>query len=300
MCAHLRSDQPAARDGYIPVDRAELYFRDVGEGQAIVVLHGGPDFDVSYLLPDMDRLSDAFRLIYYDQRGRGRSAAHVQPADVSIQSDVDDLERVRAFFGLETLAILGHSWGGLLAMEYATRYPARVSQLILLNTAFVSHDDFLLFREERQRRATADLERATALKSTTLYQEGDPDTVAAYYRIHFSTALGRPGHLDKVIERLRAGFTNEGILKARAIEERLMHETWWSNDYDLLPALRRLSVPTLVIHGDADLIPVASAANVAAAIPGAHLVVLRECGHFSYLERPDDVRREIDRFMQGR
>src|SRR5579864_7653951 len=71
----------APRESRIPVGNAHLYSREVGQGTSIIVLHGGPDFDQSYLLPDMDRLSDSFRLIYYDQRGRGKSADSVRPED---------------------------------------------------------------------------------------------------------------------------------------------------------------------------------------------------------------------------
>ena len=70
----------------IPVGGAELYSREIGQGTAIIVLHGGPDFDHSYLLPELDRLSDSYRLIYYDQRGRGRSADGVKPEDVTLAS----------------------------------------------------------------------------------------------------------------------------------------------------------------------------------------------------------------------
>src|SRR5713226_6323268 len=89
----LQTQRSAApRESRIPVGQASLYSREVGRGQPIIVLHGGPDFDHGYLLPDLDRLADAFRLIYYDQRGRGRSADDVQPADVTFASDLDDLD----------------------------------------------------------------------------------------------------------------------------------------------------------------------------------------------------------------
>src|SRR5688500_14997326 len=84
MSANPQSDLPVPRDGYVPVEGAELYVREIGWGQPIVVLHGGPDFDHRYLLPDLDRLADSCRLIYYDQRGRGRSAGNVRPEDVGI------------------------------------------------------------------------------------------------------------------------------------------------------------------------------------------------------------------------
>ncbi len=275
MCAHLQSDRSAPREGMVPVENAELYYREIGQGQPIILLHGGPDFDHTYLLPEMDRLSDTFRLIYYDQRGRGKSADNVQPEDVTF----------------------GHSWGGLLAMEYAIRHPDRVSRLILMNTAPASAEDYLLFQQDRRERAADDMEKLKARSSDARYLEGDPDRVAKYYRIHFRAALRRPEHLERVINSLRLSFTKEGILKAREIEERLMNETWLSSEYNLLPKLKWLSIPTLIIHGDHDLIPAECAAHIAQAIPGARFALLRECGHFSYLECPNEVRKEIGNFF---
>jgi proline iminopeptidase len=112
----------AARESRIPVGAAELYVREVGKGPAIIVLHGGPDFDQSYLLPEMDRLSDSYRLIYYDQRGRGKSASNVRPEDVTLASDIADLEKLRQYFHLESVTLLGHSWGTVIALEYALKY----------------------------------------------------------------------------------------------------------------------------------------------------------------------------------
>jgi proline iminopeptidase len=109
----------APREIRIPVGTASLYARVVGKGPPIIVLHGGPDFDHNYLLPDLDRLADTFRLIYYDQRGRGRSADQVDPEDVTLQSDLDDLDAVRQRYRLAAPALLGHSWGALIALEYA-------------------------------------------------------------------------------------------------------------------------------------------------------------------------------------
>jgi proline iminopeptidase len=258
---------------------ADLFSREVGLGQAIIVLHGGPDFDHTYLLPDMDRLSDSFRLIYYDQRGRGRSADRVQPEDITLASDVADLEKVRQYFQLKSTALLGHSWGTVLALEYALRYPERVSHLILMNPAPASTDDFKQFRKEWLEKLGGDVDRLKALSATAAYKEGDPDAVAAYYRIHFRPALKQPEHLEQVIASLRASFTKEGILKARAIEDRLMSDTWSSPDYDLLPKLKSLRIPTLIIHGQHDFLPVSTAAHIAQAIPNARMVTLKDCEH---------------------
>ena len=300
MGTNLRPDRPAQREGYVPVEGARLYYRDIGRGHPVVVLHGGPEFDHTYLLPELDLLADSYRLIYYDQRGRGKSAAGVLPEDVTIHSEVEDIERLREHFGLESVAVLGHSWGGLLAVEYAISHPERVSHLILLNTAPVSHGDYLLLRQELPKKRTPDdLERLKAFRSTAGYQEGDPDNFAAYCRIHFKPTVRQPEHLESVVERLRASFTKEGVLKARAIEDRLTEQTWLVDDYDLLPALQRLSIPTLVIHGDYDFTPVECAEHVADAIPGARFALLEDCGHFSFIECPEQVRAEIAALFRG-
>ena len=293
----MRPLRTAPSEGFVAVDGARLYFRDIGQGPPILVLHGGPDFSHSYFLPELDRLSDSFRLIYYDQRGRGRSADGVEPEDVSIESEMEDLDAVRRFFGLESAAVLGHSWGGVLAMEYAIRHPNHVSRLILLNTAPASHDDFELLRREGRRTVEGDVAQLRAIAASDRYQSGDLEADAEYYRIHFRPAFARAGHLEDVVGRLRIGMAPEGIRRSRAIEDRLYDQTWSRSEYDLLPALSRLGVPALVVHGDHDLVPAACAEHIAGAIPGSRYVLLRDCGHFSYLESPDEVREALTGFL---
>jgi proline iminopeptidase len=103
--------------------------------------------------------------------------------------------------------------------------------------------------------------------------------------------------LEKVIKSLRGNFTKEGILKARAIEGRLMHETWLSNEYNLLPKLAELSIPTLVIHGDYDIIPVKCAEHIAQTIPAARFALLKDCGHFSFIVSSGEVHKSIREFV---
>jgi proline iminopeptidase len=289
-----------AREAWVPVDGAQLFCRDVGAGEPIVVLHGGPEFDHAYFLPELDRLADSFRLIYYDQRGRGRSARGVRPADVTLSSDVEDIDGVRGHFGLESVAVLGHSWGGALAMEYAIRQPTRVSHVILMDTVPASPDGWQALREHLTRgRAPADREAMAAIAATDAYGSGDLAAEAEYLRHHFRMTVRRPEHLEALVARLRSNFSEESVLLARAIDQRLFDETARSASWDLFPALRQLDVPTLVLHGEQDFIPVAVAAGIADAVPGARLSVLSGCGHFTYLEAPERVHDEIARFFGG-
>ena len=293
----------AARESRIPVRNASLAAREIGQGPPMIVLHGGPDFDYGYMLPDLDRLADTFRLIYYDQRGRGKSADGVTPDDVTLASDVDDIDTMRKHFQLESATLLGHSWGTVLALEYALRYPTRVSRLILMNPAPASTSDLAVFRKAYAQMLDADMDEQSAMKAGAAYEKADPEAVAARYRIHFKHALARPDDYEKLMARMKAGFINqgkEGIAKARAVEDRLMRDSWEIDNYDLLPKLRTLRIPTLVMFGDRDFIPSPISEHIAGAIPHARLITLKNCGHFAFLECPGDVKRAINDFVRRR
>jgi proline iminopeptidase len=283
----------------ISTGNTTLYSRAIGQGPAVIVLHGGPDFDHGYLLPELDRLSDKFRLIYYDQRGRGRSAENVQPQDVSLASDLDDIDRVRRHYGFESVILLGHSWGAVLALEYARRQSSHVSHLILMNPAPVSVSDLAAARKLYLERLGEAMDHQRAMVASPAYQAGDPETVAKRYRIHFKPSLKRSEDYEKMMARMRAGFLSQGkdgILKARAVEDRLMHDTWEVADYNLLPKLGELGVPTLVIAGDHDFM-VGAAGRIAGAIPGAKLVTIKGCGHFAFLECAGEFRSALNSFF---
>jgi len=290
--------QAAIREALIRDGAVRLYVRAVGAGRPIVVVHGGPDFDHEYLLPELDRLGEKFRVVYYDQRGRGRSFAGEQPGDVTIETEIADLDRVRAWTRSDTITILGHSWGGLLAIEYAIANPRRVSHLILMNTAPVSHAGALAFRRALLAgRSSAQRKRMAALASDSAFQRGDLEADAEYYRLHFGATFGSRDDLERLVGRLRKGFTSDGIVAARAIEDSLYGQTWRREDYDLTQRLRRLQVRALVLGGQHDFIPADIGRDIASAIPGARLVVLSGCGHFAFLEQPSRVCATIAEFL---
>ena len=292
------TEQPIPRESLVRSGLANLYVRDIGHGVPIIVLHGGPDFDHEYFLPELDRLAELVRLIYYDQRGRGRSFSGGGADNVTLAGEIEDLDRIRDWTRLDAVAVLGHSWGGVVAMEYAIRHPERVTHLILMNTAPASHAGILEVRRHlRERRSPEQFDRMSEIALTPAFEEGDIDAEAEYYRIHFGTTLHEPELLDDVITRLRINFTGESVVAARAIEHRLYEQTWSSEDYNLIPKLRLLDVPALLIHGEHDLIPIDVVREIAEAIPGSRLVELDGCGHFSYLEHTDRVVSVIGEFL---
>ncbi|HEX2640428.1 MAG TPA: alpha/beta fold hydrolase, partial [Pyrinomonadaceae bacterium] len=127
----VRAQYPG--EGYIrTADGVRLYYKIVGTGQdTILAVHGGPGNTMESILPDFAPLAKNHRVIYYDQRGNGRSDLIKDPTKLAIGHHVDDLEEVRSYFKLDKVTLLGNSWGGLLIGYYAAKYPNNVGRMIL-------------------------------------------------------------------------------------------------------------------------------------------------------------------------
>jgi len=266
------------------IDGLAIHERRAGAGPPVVVLHGGPGAHHDYLLPAFDALAIDRQLIFYDQRGGGRSPAG-REIPVGWQEHVADLEALRGLWGYEQLTLAGYSWGGLLAELYAVTHPARVARLALVSPAPCWREARDEFERRFQARTMSPALQAArkALRESGL-RERDPSA-----------------HAQQMFELAVAGYFHD---PARATEltpfrvtERTRHDVWESlGAYDLRPALRGLSVPALVLHGDDDPIPWESAREVAECL-GGEFILLRDCGHVPYVEAFDDFVRHLDRFL---
>jgi proline iminopeptidase len=261
-----------------------LFERRVGDGPPVIVLHGGPGADHGYLLPGFDTLAVGRELVYYDQRGGGRSPV-ARDVPVGWREHVADLDALRQLWGLERLAVLGYSWGGLLAQLYAVEHPDRVERLALVCPApsrRAARDEFERRFAERNLAPDLVVERQ-ALRESGL-RERDP---RAYERRQFELAVV-PYFYDRAKARDLTPFRVVG---------RTQQEVWRSlGDYDLRPALRRLRVPAFVLHGEDDPIPI-EASRESAALLGAEFHALDRCGHCPHVERLEDFRRLLDAFL---
>ena len=267
-----------------PIRGVELFERRIGLGPATVVLHGGPGAHHDYLLPGFDALADRRTLIYYDQRGGGRSAV---PRDVPVgwREQVADLEALREAWGFERLSIAGYSWGGLLALLYATEYPDRVERLALVSPAPAWRSARAEFERRFAERTMAPAlqEARGALRASGL-RERDP---AAFQRRTFELSVAGYFHDPAKVS---------GLTPFR-VTGRTQQEVWDSlGDYDLRPTLARVRAPAVVLHGDDDPIPVASAESLARSL-AAPFHLLTGCGHVPYVEAFEEFRRLLDAFL---
>jgi proline iminopeptidase len=262
-----------------------LFERRIGSGPEVVVLHGGPGAHHDYLLPGFDTLAKGRTLIYYDQRGGGRSPVS-RDVSVTAQEQVHDLEALRDVWGLEQMHLLGYSWGALLAMLYATHYPHRVVSLALVSPAPAEAAERAGYETAlAARNSTPELQAARAALQASDLRKTD---VEQYGRRLFELAVSGYFH-DPARARELTAFRVTG---------RTQQAVWESlgTAYDLRPALRTLHVPAMVLHGDDDPIPVATARATAEALR-AEFVLLPDAGHVPYVEAAAEFTAALDRFL---
>ena len=275
----------AAREGMVAVRGVELFVRRVGQGPPTVVLHGGPGAHHDYLLPGFDALADGRELIYYDQRGGGRSPV-ARDVAVGWTEQVADLDALRTAWGLERLTLAGYSWGGLLALLYAESHPGRVGRLALISPApaWRSARDQFEGAFARRNLDPAFQEARRQLRESGL-RERDP--VAFQQRI-FELSVA-PYFFDPERARDLTPFRVTG---------RTQQEVWQSlGNFDLRPRLPELrGIPAIVLHGEEDPIPI-EAARTAAGLIGAEFHALPRCGHVPYVEVFEAFRTLVGGFL---
>lgn len=284
MLAHLR-DTTLYFDidgmGLVP-DGARLR-----EQPPAFVIHGGPGGEHSDLKAGFGPLSDALQLVYFDHRGQGRSGR----GDVrryNLDENVEDMEALRRHLGLGPIVSMGTSYGGMVAMAHAARYPESVSHLVLMVTA--SHAGF----NARARQIVAERGTPEQVAVCEDLWAGRIDTVEKMLRYY---ALTGPLYALKfdpaaaALGRQRAIYSPEAMLQAFA-------PGGFLQTFDLRPELARITARTLILAGRHDWIcPPEFSEEIHRLIPGSQLQVLENSSHSLRVDEPEAMREAIRRFL---
>lgn len=255
----------------------------------VIAVNGGPGLSHAYMLEnDMwQQVARSRLVVFYDQRGTGASKRLAPGAPQTMDAQVADLEAVLQALGLSQVALVGDSYGGLLALAYTIAHPEHVVRLILSDSPGASWKGMVHLLPQ----VFPDIEQQDEAEAKRLA----PTTEAAAragLRNHFRMIFYSPAKRDEYMRHMgELGFepaVSEAVAKA-------------TGDLDLTPRLATLHVPTLVLSGryDMNVAPV-TAWNLAHAIPGAHVVFFEQSGHLPSYEEPEAYRSTLEAFLNSK
>jgi proline iminopeptidase len=285
----LASAQPVHHAGSVHTTEVELgyeTFGTAGREVAIVAVNGGPGLSHAYMMQNdlWQRVAAQRLVILYDQRGTGASK-RVQPnAPQTMDAQVADLDALRNALSLDKIAVLGDSYGGMIAMAYAAAHPEHVARLILSDSAAPSWKAMVHLLPS----VFPDTEEAGAAENKKL--AADPEAAANaglvnHMRMMFYSTDKRDAFLAHAGDLGLAAEVGGAVQKA-------------TENIDLTPKLAGFKFPTLVITGRYDMnVAPLTAWRMARAIPGAQMVFFEKSGHLPAYEEPDKYIAVLESFL---
>lgn len=279
----------------ILIDGFSVRLHEVAHTSAspLLCIHGGPGLDSSYFFPNPEiwrnglfELAEEHHVVAYDQRGCGETETPGGDQPFALSRQVNDIERVRRALDLEAPAVLGHSFGTVLALLYALYYPESISRLILIGGCPTR--DFIegYRRSVMEELSTKEQARLAAIQESDLTDES--------YRERFSITL--PLYFDKLPGEAQRTALLDKLSFNASVNRSLATDV---EDYDLRPALPSLRTPALVLYGERDrIIRPEYQLQFQGHLLGARFVGFQESGHFPFLEEPEPFAHVVDYFLK--
>ena len=266
----------------------------IWENPVAFLLHGGPGADHTSYKPTFSALADRMQLVYLDHRGQGRSARGPQ-ASYTLDNNVEDVEALRLYLGLGQIMVIGGSYGGMVAMAYAARYPDSVLKLMVYAT--VASHEFLPRAQQtlRDRGTPEQIAIAQKLWEGTFQSN---DELKTYFEILGPLYSYRveplDQRLDQQLDQSPSIAWDDRILSYEAINEAF---GGFLRTYDIRSELAKITAPTLVIAGRHDWICAPEfSEEIAALIPGAEIQIFEHSGHMLRTDEPDRLITTIAEF----
>jgi proline-specific peptidase len=280
-------------EGFVSVEGGQVWYRSVGRGGIpVLLLHGGPGAGHDYLEP-LEALGADRQVVVYDQLGCGRSDRPDNPALWRIERFVTEVGQVRQALGLSQIHLLGHSWGGFLAIEYLLGQPTGVASVVLASTAASIPE--VLAEIQKLKGQLPDAVRDVMDRYEATGDFANPEYQAAvmeFYKLFLCRLDPWPDCLMRSVANLDGNqvyltmngpneFTVVGNLK----------------DWERRDRIHEISLPTLVTVGGYDEVPLVCAQTLQKSIRGAELAVFDNSSHMAMLEETDSYVRRLADFL---
>ncbi|GAC1651363.1 MAG: alpha/beta fold hydrolase [Herpetosiphon sp.] len=271
-------------EGLKAINGTHLYYKTIGAGKPIFVLHGRSGSH-RYFLPHLAPLADDYHVVFYDQRGTGLSDGQLDLMAITMDQFVEDLEALRRAFGFEQIALLSHSWGAEIALAYAFKYPAHLDHLILVDPLPVTNT-FLVEQDHTIKQRVAHLSpEAQHMLQTTC--QGSSTTLRADVRTACLNLDAALRFYDPAKALTMDATTDKNTERNAATVQSLLTASFNRMQPEIDAQLKTLRVPTLIVHGDFDPIPISSSEYIHHLVVASQFVIIKESGHFPFVEQPE-------------
>lgn len=283
----------AAQDHTIRRDGFDLHYRTSGTGKPVVFLSGGPGIDVDYMLAVADVFPASYQRVLLEQRGTGLSRLPaLNDQTMTLRLAVEDVEALRGDLKQDRLLLVGHSWGGMLAMAYAAAYPSRVDAVILIGPGgptleFARRFDDNITARMRPEDVEAMHYWEKALQRGLDVDKGTLEIVRAITPAYF---------FDRAKGLAFAATFTDGSIHGDV--NRLLFADL-TKGYDSRPPLRTLNRPVLIVHGHQDPIGEKTVEEIHALISTSQLQYINKAGHYPWLEQPDEFTTIVTAFLRS-
>ena len=291
----------------------KLHTFSAGSGTPVLVVHGGPGIPFTQPLPGLKPLTTQYQFYYYDQRGCGQSTRPIDKLTstdynqdfqtvnlaLGVGAQIADIERIRQILGQDQLILLGHSFGGFLATMYAAEFPDHVKALILVDPAdelqmpqpdggVFNQVEALLPGDQKQGYLTL---MATYLDYAGFLTHSDQELTALNNQFYgyYSQAARVKGYTAPPISdpSLTGGWMVQGMYLSMG------------QHHDYRAALKQITAPVLVIHGEKDIQPAQASQQYATLIPHAQFVLIPGAGNFPFDDQPEQFAKIVGDFLSS-
>ncbi len=290
-CSKEKKTVPESQ-GYVDIDNTRFYYKTVGSGDTLVVLHGGPGLSHKYLKPQLDSLlSSSFTLLYYDQRGSGWSGGVEDTLKLNMRTYVSDLDQIRDQFKISKLNLMGHSFGGLLGMYYGINYPEHLNSLVLIDTDAASYELRTPYQIKTiNARISEEQEKyLDSIAQSETYKNYEVSAYNNYYKTFLTSYFADP----RDTLHLSLGFDSISIPKIRTTSRFVRNDL---GKYDIHDQLDKIQSSTLILHGTESIFSVEGAQAIHEKLTKSKLQLFENCGHFEYIEAPEKFKTAIEEF----
>jgi proline iminopeptidase len=296
------------QEGYVDAHGVLIYYKTLGVGPPLVVLHGGPGASHDYFLPHLLPLARTHRLIFIDERGSGRSQRLQDTSLYTVEGDVEDIEAVRLALHLGKISLLGHSCGGVLAQAYALKYKQNLSHLILNSTFASTREMNAVLAREKAAMPADKLKRLNELEAAGLFGKGELWERGRYLAEYETLAWG-PGYFP-FLYGARPDSNYDPAAGNAPINWELYRAMWGSDgefiidgnlkSVEYVDRLPTIHVPTLIVVGDHDECDPSLSKEMHEKIANSKLVILPNSGHMNFVDQPEMWQKAVEGFLSGK